>query len=214
VYDNPSGPVTFWATRAKTTAFDQFCCSADQDLPGQVLEVTVPAAADDMFVLTENYGYDGATTSFRYVLDPTGGSVTPLYSKPTSDGGAGEVFRVRVSGTHVLRYVPLNLQALVLRHWLVPVNSAVVTVDGEAVIGGPFPTGGADRFRFFSPGDQTLLIHNSDRGEIVAPSGAVTGSTYETTCLAAPLEAGWYDFVVWKPDTVVQVESVNKCPNS
>lgn len=207
-----SGAVTIWTSTAKMKAYDQFCCDADQDRPGQIVEFTVPASADDMFTLTVSE-YEQWPFPYRSFLDPDGLSLEPLYSVRTSYGNA-RVFRLPKSGTHTLRYVPHELDSMKVRDYLNPITTTDATLDGDPVFGGPRSSSGAGRFRLTVPAGTTFTINSWVDGQFLTPSGDVVNVGAGETCFEDAV-GGQYDLVVWTFDTVsFSARTTRRCPNN
>ena len=210
VYDGVSGPVTIWTSTVKTAPYDERCCTADQDRPGQILEFSLDAVADDMFVLTVPSG-EPLPAPTRSWLDPAGGAVQPLYTTSNAYGDA-HVFRLSTRGTHTLRYTAHELEALSVRDYLRPVTTVDTDVDREPVSGGATNTAGAGRFRFVAPVGGALTVTTSAPGELLTPAGERISVVAGDTCLAdAP--GGQYDLIVWQADVVFSARTANACPN-
>ncbi|OIJ24394.1 hypothetical protein [Nocardioides luteus] len=207
-----SGAVTIWTSTAKTKAFDEFCCDADQDRPGQIVDFTVPVSADDMFTLTVPE-YEQWPFPYRSFLDPDGISLEPLYSMRTAYGNA-RVFRLPKSGTHTLRYVPHELDPMTVRDYLNPIATTDATLDGDPVLGGPRTSSGAGRFRLRVPAGTTFIINSRVSGQFLTPSGDVVEVGAGETCFENAV-GGQYDLIVWTFDTVsFSARTARRCPNN
>ncbi|MFE6647884.1 hypothetical protein ACFVJS_15050 [Nocardioides sp. NPDC057772] len=205
VYDGISGPVTIWTSTSKTLAFGQ-------DRPGQILEASVPAAADDMYTLTVSE-YEQWPFPYRYFLDPDGLAVETLYTVRTSYGNA-RVLRLPKSGTHTLRYVPHELDPIEVSDMLEPIATTDATLDGGPVSGGPRVSSGAGRFRFTAPAGTTFIINSWVEGQLLTPSGDVVNVGAGETCFENAA-GGQYDLVVWAFDTVsFSARTARRCPNN
>jgi len=212
VYDGVSGPVTIWTSTSKTTAYADGCCNTDQDRPGQILDVSVPAASDDMYTLTVSE-YEQWPFPFRSILDPDGLSVEPLYSVRTTYGNA-RVLRLSKAGTHTLRYIPHELDPIEVSDSLEPIATTDATLDGGPVFGGPRISSGAGRFRFTAPAGTTFIINSWVEGQVLTPSGEVVSVGAGETCFENAV-GGQYDLVVWAFETVsFSARTARRCPNN
>lgn len=212
VYDTGvSGPVTIWTSTAKTKAYDQFCCAADQDRPGQIVDFTVPASPDDMYVLTVSE-YEQPPVPMRAILDTDGLPVESLYPVRTTYGNS-QVFRLRKAGTHTLRYIARELEPLRVRDMLEPIVTTDATLDGGWVSGGPTSTAGAGRFRFTAPTGTTFIISSRTDGQLLTPSGDMVPVGAGETCFENAA-GGQYDLIVWDSDASFSARTARRCPNN
>lgn len=212
VYDTGvSGPVTIWTSTAKTKAYDQGCCDADQDRPGQIVDYSVPASADDMYVLTVSE-YEQLPAPFRSILDPDGVPVQSLYPVRTTYGNS-QVFRLKKAGTHTLRYIARELKPLDVRDILEPIVTTDATLDGGWVSGGATNTAGAGRFRLTVPAGTTFVISSWTDGQLLTPSGEMVPVGAGDTCFENAA-GGQYDLVVWDFDASFSAQTARRCPNN
>ncbi|MER6970185.1 hypothetical protein ABT304_03950 [Nocardioides sp. NPDC000445] len=210
VYDGLSEPVTIWTSTAKTTPYDQICCDTDQDRPGQIVDVSVPASPDDMYVLTVPE-YEPWPTHTRSLLDPNGLPVQSLYSVLTTYGIA-QVFRLTEAGAHTLRYIAYEVEPLDVRDKLDPIATTDVTLDGGPVSGGANSTASAGRFRFVVPTGTTFILSSREDGQLLTPSGERIGVRADETCVESAA-GGQYDLIVWSTLAHVSVRTAKRCPN-
>ncbi|MEU4451824.1 hypothetical protein AB0F44_10865 [Nocardioides sp. NPDC023903] len=210
VYDGVSEPVTIWTSTAKTIPYGQICCDADQDRPGQIVDVSIPASPDDMYVLTVPE-YEQWPTHTRSFLDPHGLPVQSLYSMRTAYG-IGQVFRLTEAGTHTLRYIAHEVEPLVVRDTLDPIATTDATLDGGPVQGGANSTSSAGRFRFVVPNGTTFIVSSREDGQLLTPSGERIGHRADETCVENAT-GGQYDLIVWRTLAYFSVRTARRCPN-